>query len=59
MELLAWVLGLAGSLIGGLSVSGLLLSLLSARRIRRLETRLDRLVAGQSDPSGPEAGHPQ
>lgn len=47
---LAWVLGIIGSLIGGLSLTGLLVSLLTARRIRRLESRLDRLEASRQKP---------
>ncbi len=50
---LAWVLGLGGSLIGGLSLSGLLISLLTARKIRRLEERLDRLSNPQPEPNQP------
>ena len=50
---LAWILGLAGSLIGGLSLSGLLISLLTARKIRRLEEQLDRLSNGQVESNRP------
>ena len=51
---LAWILGLAASLIGGLSLSGLLISLLTARKIRRLEEQLYRLSNPQSDPDQPD-----
>ena len=50
---LAWVLGLIASLIGGLSLSGLLISLLTARKIRRLEEQLNRLGDPQSEPDQP------
>ena len=52
--ILAWILALVASLIGGLSLSGLVISLLTARKIRRLEEKINRLSDTQATEASQE-----